>query len=129
MINIVLVEDNLFQALLVRTCLERESDFSVVGYAIDRPTAESETDRFKPDVLILDLGLPDILALDIIPRLKVLSPKTHIVVYTAKDQAAYQEIALSKGASYFVSKSEPIRALINTVRLSVGRELSLRQSW
>src|SRR5712691_7567729 len=105
-ISIVLVEDNLAQARLVIMLLEREPDF-VVAHAINGQAAEIDMYAIKPDVMILDLGLPDILALDLIPVLKRISPTTRIIVYSARDQFAYQEAALNQGASYFISKSEP----------------------
>src|SRR5258708_14070046 len=120
-INILLVEDNLAQARLVIALLEREPDLIVAGHAINGQAAEIDMDAIKPDVMILDLGLPDILALDLIPILKRISPTTRIVVYSARDQFAYQEAALNQGAACFISKSEPIAPLIDSVLVTVGQ--------
>src|SRR5258708_34766664 len=121
-ISILLVEDNLIQARLVIALLEREADFVVAGHAIDGQAAEHDIEVIKPDVLILDLGLRDILALALIPLLKRISPTTRILVYSARDQFAYQEASLNQGASRFISNSEPIAALIDSVRLTVGQK-------
>jgi len=60
--------------------------------------------RLKPDVLVIDLMLPDIDGLEVSRRVKQLSPKTAVVIITASDDVAVRAAALSEGVEAFVPK-------------------------
>jgi DNA-binding NarL/FixJ family response regulator len=59
----------------------------------------------QPAVVMLDLNLPDGLALDVLPQLRAAAPQARIIILTLWDGDAYRAAALEAGADAFVSKS------------------------
>jgi hypothetical protein len=60
--------------------LEREQDFSIVGVAADGLEAVRLTERFKPDILVLDLMMPGLSGLEALRILRERSPRTRVVI-------------------------------------------------
>jgi CheY-like chemotaxis protein len=58
----------------------------------------------KPDVLVVDLMMPDIDGLEVCRRVKRLMPETAVIIITASDDTAVRAAALRDGASAFMSK-------------------------
>jgi DNA-binding NarL/FixJ family response regulator len=79
--------------------------FSVVGEAADCATGLSETRRLKPDVVLLDIGLPDGSGLDLVPRLRESSPKSQIVLVSARHEADYGGRIIAARAEAFLEKA------------------------
>ncbi|GAB3301930.1 response regulator transcription factor [Parasphingorhabdus pacifica] len=75
----------------VRLLLRDEPSVSVVGAAADAASAVTLIAREKPDVVLLDLRLPDALACEIVGDLRAAAPNARLVVFTAyRDHAALQ---------------------------------------
>ena len=64
----------------------------------------AQAERLQPDVILLDLEMPDVPGLDILPRLRALLPDACLIALTLMDPASVQATALAAGADAFVSK-------------------------
>ncbi len=103
--RIAIVDDHtIVRDGLVRL-LTRESDFVVVGSCGDAAGALRLVQEEGPDVLLLDLGLPDASGLDVIAPLAERSPATRVLVLSMHAEPAYATAALARGAWGLVSKA------------------------
>jgi CheY-like chemotaxis protein len=78
---------------LLRAVLEASGRFELVAEASDGQSAITLIGRRQPYVVVIDIGLPDLMAFDLIPRLRGLSPDTRIVVFTGTSVATDSEMA------------------------------------
>jgi DNA-binding NarL/FixJ family response regulator len=79
---VVLVDDVDDYRRLVRVALRLRGTFEVVGEAADGLSAVDVVAATRPDVVVLDLGLPDLSAREVISRIRSVSPESGVVVFT-----------------------------------------------
>lgn len=124
--RILFVDDEAAIRRLLRTVLERGGH--AVIEAADAQAALDEARRWKPDLVLLDLGLPDRDGLELVPQL---APDAAVVVLTARDATADKVTALDLGAVDYVVKpfdSEELLARVrvalrNRARSTAGRDM------
>lgn len=87
----------------------------VVGEAHSGEMAVDMIRELKPDVVILDISLPDINGLDLCPLFLEVAPKTKVVFFSMHEEVSYIHRALSNGAIGYVLKSAPVDCLIAAV--------------
>jgi two-component system response regulator NreC len=117
-VKIVLADDHAVVRSALRLLLDSEPDLSVVAEAGDIEEAAREVEVHEPEVLVLDLHLPDGPSLTSVPRLRRLSPRTGIVVLTMQREASYAREALRAGVLGYVLKEAVDEDLVNAVRLA-----------
>lgn len=103
-VRVALVEDESDLREVIRLALERDGRFSVVGEAGDGATAISMTAETRPDVIVVDLGLPDAVGLDLIPTLLDVAPQARVVVFSGSPAESTAADAIERGASRYVVK-------------------------
>lgn len=123
MITLVLADDHQVMRQGLRSLLEREPDFKVVGEASSGLEASQLVERLNPDVLVLDLMMPDMNGLEVTRQVKKRSRTTHIVVLSMHRNERYVIEVLRAGAGAYVLKessaddlSHAIRAVMNNQR-------------
>jgi len=104
MTTIVLADDHHVVRQGLRSLLEAESDFSVVGEAGDGLEATQLVERLQPDVLVLDLMMPSLNGLEVTRQVSQRSPRTHVVILSMHPNEAYVLEALRAGAAAYVLK-------------------------
>jgi two-component system, NarL family, response regulator NreC len=118
-VRVVLADDHAIMRGGLRRLLEAEAGCEVVAEA----GTVDDTVRFvgahKPDVLVLDLNMPDGTSLPAIPRLHEVSPETRIVVLTMQIEPAFAREALRAGAIGYVLKEAADEELVAAVRAAV----------
>lgn len=100
---------------LWRTMLEEDPALEIVGEAADGRAALDGVEATRPDVLLLDLSMPELDGLEVIPVIRTASPETGIVVASAFSTARMAAVALELGASSYFEKghsAEALRALV-----------------
>jgi two-component system response regulator NreC len=100
--------------------LDAEEDFTVVGEAGDIALTERRIAVHRPDVLVLDVNLPDGSSVPAIPRLRSAAPETRIVMLTMQNDPALAREALQAGATGFVLKEAARSELIQAVRMAAA---------
>jgi len=114
-VRVLVVDDHPVVRDGVGTQLGRHRDIDVVGQAGDAAQAVVECGRERPDVVLLDLRLPDALAADVVPRLLAVSPGSRILLFTAFPEHAGVGPALAAGACGLVVKDASASALRNAL--------------
>ncbi|MFN2624585.1 MAG: response regulator [Mycobacteriales bacterium] len=114
--RVLLVDDHDLIREGLRRAFERAGDFEVVGEASSAADAVAAVERDRPDVVIMDLRLPDGTGLEATRRLRAASDTLGIVILTmyAGDQQLFD--AIEAGASAFVPKSAPADEVISAAR-------------
>ena len=105
--SVLLVDDNptflRIAAQFLREHCTRE--VTVVGTATGGAAALARAGDLRPQVIVVDLAMPEMSGLETIPRLRELCPDLGIVALTQMEPAAYREAALAAGADEFVTKA------------------------
>lgn len=116
MLRVLLVDDHDLIRQGLRRAFERESDMSVIGEAASVSEALAAASHFDPDVLVVDVRLPDGSGLDVVKQVRASHPHVGIVVLTmyAGDDQLFG--ALEAGASAFVAKDAPADEVVLAAR-------------
>lgn len=114
--RIVVADDHPIVRQGLKTLLEAEPDFCVVGEAADGRQAIDLTERLKPDLLILDLKMFGFDGLETARQVRQRSPRTRILILSMYANEAYVTEALRNGAAGYVLKDTDINNLIQAVR-------------
>jgi DNA-binding NarL/FixJ family response regulator len=121
-ISVLLADDHLVVRRGLRAVLEGEADLKIVGEIADGAEVVHTTEALKPDVLILDLMLPNLGGLQILRELRKLQLPTRVVVLSMHSSEAYVTEALGLGALGYVIKDSGADDLIRAVRqVAAGR--------
>ena len=118
-VRILVADDHTIVRQGLRSILELEADFTVVGEASDAAQAVAETGRLRPDVILLDLKLSDTApaeGLDVCARLRADHPGVRIVVLTTFLDQKLLLGALQRGASAYVLKDVDAVELAGIIR-------------
>ncbi len=115
-IRVLLAEDHRLVREALRDTLAREPDLAVVGEAGDGRTALELAARVAPDVVVLDIGLPDLNGIEVAARLVALRPAVRIVALSAYKDKRFVTEMLRAGASGYVTKSAAGTELVRAIR-------------
>ena len=121
-ITIVLADDHPVVRVGLRTLLEKEEDFGVVGESCSGLKTFELVRDFSPDVLILDLMMPDMNGIEVTRVVKQRSPSTRVIILSMHSSEIYVLEALEKGASGYVLKDSAAHNLVRAIReVTAGR--------
>jgi DNA-binding NarL/FixJ family response regulator len=84
-IRVLLVDDVPDVRRLVRTALRFRGAFSVVGEAANGAEAIALTEQLRPDIVVLDIGLPDLAGQEVLTQIRQLDPTTKVVVFSGTE--------------------------------------------
>lgn len=112
----MLADDNGAIRTLLRVLLELEPEFDVVGEAATGSEALEAVERFRPEVLVLDLAMPDFDGLEVLERLGASAGATRVVVYSGHATGQIEQAARSLGARDFIVKGTEPAEVIRRLR-------------
>ena len=113
--RVLLVDDHAVVRDGYRRLLESLPDLIIVGEAAAAREALDQVRLLKPDVLVLDLGLPDMGGVELIRRLVQRDTDLRILVFTMHREPIFATQALRAGALGYVTKSSPPEVMIDAV--------------
>ena len=127
-IRLLLADDHPVVRVGLRTLLEIEPDLRVVGEAGDGAEAVRLVEQLCPDVVIMDISMPEMDGLEATRRVRAISPGTHVLILTVHAQERYLFPVLKAGASGYVLKSTIDTELIEAIRTVARGEAFLYPS-
>lgn len=122
MISVAIADDHELVRRGIAALLRAERDLDVVAEAADGAEALRLVEQHRPDVLIVDLEIPELSGLEVIPRVRRSAPRTRVIVLSMHGSESYVAQALRGGASGFVLKSAPSSDVVRAVhQVAAGR--------
>ena len=115
-IRVLIADDHLVVRLGLREMLDDEPEFEVVGEATNGVEAVDLADWRKPDVVLMDLRMPELDGATAIARIKACSPKTNALVLTTYESDADVVKAIENGATGYMLKDAPREDLLQAIR-------------
>jgi DNA-binding NarL/FixJ family response regulator len=110
-IRVLLVDDMVEVRRLLRTALRFRGGFEVLGEAGDGGEAVRMTETLRPDIVVLDLGLPDIAGREVLSRIRSSSPQSKVVVFSGVEPVERDWIA--DNVEGYVLKDEDLDYLVD----------------
>ncbi|MPY47767.1 response regulator [Streptomyces sp. K1PN6] len=126
-IDVLVVDDDFMVNRVHRTFVERVQPFRVVGTAGTGEQAIAAVDDLRPDLVLLDLYLPDIFGLDVIPRLRTAGHDCDVMVISAAREADAVRGAVRHGVVDYLLKPfeyEDLRVRLERYAAQRGRLLT-----
>ena len=127
-IRLLLADDHPVVRVGLRTLLETEPDLEVVGEAGTGAEAVSLAASQHPDVVVMDISMPEMDGLEATHRVRELYPPAHVLILTVHAQERYLFPVLKAGASGYVLKSTADTELIDAIRTVARGEAFLYPS-
>jgi two-component system response regulator NreC len=128
MTSLMLVDDHAVVRTGLRMMLEGEEDLQIVGEAESASDALNLINRLRPEVVLMDIGLPDISGIEATRSIKKIAPETAVVALTIHEDEEYFFKMLEAGASGYVPKRAAPEELITAIRVAARGEVYLYPS-
>jgi len=127
-IRVLLADDHAVLRAGLRLLLTGQNEFDVVAEASTGSEALSLAEKLHPDLILLDLSMPGLGGMDVLPTLRKMVPSTKILILTMHDDPQYLRQALRHGASGYVLKKAADAELISAIRVVLRGEIYVHPS-
>lgn len=115
-ISVMLVDDNPTFLRVAAQFLEAHEGVTVIGTADGGEQALTQAEALQPQIILIDLAMPDLPGLKAIPRLREMLPDVGIVALTVMNTKSFQAAALKAGANAFIPKAAMRTELLPIIR-------------
>lgn len=116
-LRVFLVDDHPIVRKGLKALITEQPDMEVIGEAGDGRVALLQTKELQPDVMILDFTLPDLNGLQVMERVKQISPHTNVLVLTIHEASGYLRQMFQVGASGYLLKRTAGEELAHAIRV------------
>jgi len=116
MIKVMLVDDQMILAEGIKSVIETTEDISVCAVAGDGAEAVDLAERFRPDVVLMDIRMPNMNGVAATKKIKEVLPECKIIILTTFDDSDYILSAINNGACGYLLKDIGSTALIDAIR-------------
>jgi two-component system, NarL family, invasion response regulator UvrY len=121
-IRILLVDDHDLIRRNIRRLLAAQADFELVAEATNGMDAIRQAHEHQPDVILLDISLPELSGLAALPQIQKKAPKSRVLMVTNHDDAVVARASFSAGALGFLTKSDVSAQLAGAIRQVYGNQ-------
>lgn len=115
-ISVLLAEDHVITRQGIRRLIEDESDLTVIGEASDGEEAVQMVTELKPDVVIMDIAMPKLNGIEATRQVKLIHPRTGVLILSAYDDDEYVFALLKAGAAGYLLKNVSGDELTRAIR-------------
>lgn len=115
-IRILLADDHNVMRAGLRLLLERQSGFKVTSEASDGRQAVEQAEATKPDVVVLDIAMPNLGGIEAAQRISAMLPQARIIILSMHSDESYVLRALKAGAKGYLLKDSAENDLIEAIR-------------
>lgn len=117
MTKILIADDHAIVRAGLRALIHAESDMQLVGEASSGTEAVELTRELQPDVLVLDISMPDFDGIEVIKKIKPKVPNLYILILTIHEDEGLLKAALKVGASGYILKQAAESELVSAIRV------------
>ncbi len=115
--KVLIADDHAIVRTGLRTLLQEEPSMELVGEATGGYEAIELVEEKMPDVLLLDISMPDLDGISVVKQIKPLIPNLHILILTIHEDPALLREALRAGASGYILKRAAESELISAINI------------
>jgi len=115
-IKVLLAEDHTIVRKGISEFVQREPDMEVVGEVGDGEEAIKMTAELQPDIVVMDIVMPNLNGIEATKRIKELYPSVAVLILTAYDYDQYIFALLEAGAAGYLMKGARVSELIDAIR-------------
>lgn len=122
-ITVLIADDHALFREGLGTLLAHQEDIQVVGEAADGLQAISMVEALQPDILLLDVRMPELGGIEALPKIRKKSPRTKVLMISGFPENEFMVEALQRGAKGCVSKSASCNELVKAIRVTYAGEI------
>lgn len=115
-LRIMIADDHDIVREGLRSLIEGQPGWQIIGEAVDGRHAVREAKRLRPNLVILDIGMPELNGLDVIRQILKAQPHTEVLVVTMHESEDLIRQALEAGARGYLLKTEAARHLVSAIK-------------
>jgi DNA-binding NarL/FixJ family response regulator len=127
-VSILIVDDHAVVRRGLRALLETQPGWTICGDASNGREAVQKAQQHQPNVVILDIGMPELNGLAAIVRIREVAPQARVLVLTMHSSEELIQSCLTAGAQGYVLKSDAERDLISAVEALVQHKTFFTQA-
>ena len=121
-LRILLADDHEIVRQGVRMLIEKEPGWEVCAEAADGRKAVALAEKLTPDVVVLDMGMPELNGLEAARQIKRALPKTEVLIFTGEESEQLIHEVFATGARSYILKSELSEHLVAAIRALGGHK-------
>lgn len=114
-IKVLIVDDHNIVKSGIISVLEKQTNLKVIGEASNGEEAIIKFKSCLPDVVMVDLSLPDINGIELLKIIKTINPEIKVIIFTMHDEAEYIYSAIENGANGYLLKNGEICELVKAI--------------
>lgn len=114
--TIFVVDDHMVVVKGIETFLEQNTDYRILGHATDGKTAIEQIKSLNPDIVILDISMPDLSGIEIVLALRKAGVSSKIVVYTMSSGEENILRMFNAGISGYILKGDSLEEIVNAIK-------------
>jgi len=126
--KLLIVDDHAVVVEGIQRALQDEPKFEIVGIAADGLQAIQQVKSLKPDIVIMDVSMPNLNGIEATHEIKTRKKGVHVIIYTMYSDKEYVLSLYRLGISGYVLKGEPMEDLIQAIKAISGGGTYFSQS-
>jgi two-component system, NarL family, response regulator NreC len=115
-LRILLADDHKVVRHGTRALLSKIPEWEIIGEVDNGRDAVAQTEKLKPDIVILDIGMPQLNGLDATRQIKKISPQTEVLIFTAHEAEEIVHDVFDSGARSYIMKTDAADHLIEALK-------------
>ncbi len=113
--RVLIADDNLYVRYVIRTFLHDQDEIQICGEAVDGVEAIEKTRQLKPDLVLLDLSMPNLNGAEVALVLKNTKPNVRIIMFTMYSSKLSPSLTSALGVDAVLSKPDGIGHLVELI--------------
>lgn len=119
-LKVLVADDHVVVRNGIRQLLLDDPAMELVGEAFDGKDVVQKAKQLRPDVILLDIGMPGLNGLEALALLKEVAPESKVVIFSMYDKDAYVHQALASGAVGYVLKTDSADDILEAIEKAAG---------
>jgi DNA-binding NarL/FixJ family response regulator len=119
-VTIFIADDHRVVIEGVKSALNGYAEFEIIGEATTGEGAVESVRQLEPEIVILDISMPDLDGVEVTRRIKAIAPETRIIIFTMHSDKEFVVNLFKAGISAYVLKDDPVSDLILAIKAVQG---------